>query len=311
MGYSIYKQRGIYYISVRHHGVRLKRSLGVKEERIAKSIAKKILPDLISELVTGSVSNPKKRVIPTKQLLDKFLNHNHGWKPKTREWYETCLNKYFKEGLPYNASYRAMVVRAFNKFINWSEKHNYDTGTMVKLEGGRKWERRLRVFTKDEMNDLMFKDREYSEPYRLTNKRKESIDKFKLFIQFAYYTGCRRDEIRDMDLELLNQSKVKTKGKKYRIIKLNNQAQSVLMQMDRLWNYKSGYVSQTFKTRARALGINDARFHDIRTTYAYNLIVKEKRPIFEVSQLLGHSNVLTTQNHYAPLLVQDAEEFEL
>jgi integrase len=161
------------------------------------------------------------------------------------------------------------------------------------------------------MNDLMFKDREYSEPYRLTDKRKESIDKFKLFIQFAYYTGCRRDEIRDMDLELLNQSKVKTKGKKYRIIKLNNQAQSVLMQMDRLWNYKSGYVSQTFKTRARALGINDARFHDIRTTYAYNLIVKEKRPIFEVSQLLGHSNVLTTQNHYAPLLVQDAEEFEL
>ena len=114
-----------------------------------------------------------------------------------------------------------------------------------------------------------------------------------------------------MDLEILNQSKVKTKGKKYRIIKINNQAQAILMQMDKLWDYKEDYVSKTFKKRARALGIKDARFHDIRTTFAYNLITKEKRPIFEVSQLLGHSNVTTTQNHYSPFLVQNAEEFEL
>ena len=82
-------------------------------------------------------------------------------------------------------------------------------------------------------------------------------------------------------------------------------------QMKNLWNYKIAYPSQRFKKEARRLGIKDARFHDIRTTFAYNLIVKQKIPIFEVSQLLGHSNVLTTQNHYAPFLIQDAQEFQL
>ena len=113
-----------------------------------------------------------------------------------------------------------------------------------------------------------------------------------------------------MDPKLLEQSKVETKGFKHRIVKISNQAKAVLMQMPRLWDYKKEYVSKTFKKEARALGIADARFHDIRTTFAYNLI-KKRVPIFEVSQLLGHTNVLTTQNHYAPFLVQDAEDFVL
>ena len=66
MGYSIFKKRDIYYISVTSQGNRIKRSLGVKEERMAKTIAKKILPDLVAELITGSASNPKKRIVPKK-----------------------------------------------------------------------------------------------------------------------------------------------------------------------------------------------------------------------------------------------------
>ena len=310
MGYAIYKNRDMYYISVTSQGNRIKRSLGVKEERMAKTIAKKILPDLVAELITGSASNPKKRIIPKKELLDKFLNANHNWSDKTKDIYRYSLNKYFKEGLPPNKSSRSMIIRCFNRFIKWSEHHNYDTGTMVKLEGGRNWERRLRVFTEEEMKALMFIDREYKKGYNYTAERKKAREEFKLFIQFAYYTGCRRGEICSMDPKLLEQSKVETKGFKHRIVKISNQAKAVLMQMPRLWDYKKEYVSKTFKKEARALGIADARFHDIRTTFAYNLI-KKRVPIFEVSQLLGHTNVLTTQNHYAPFLVQDAEDFVL
>jgi len=93
MGHSIFKQRNIYYLNVNVQGRRLKKSLGTKDERLAKRIAKRILPDLIAELITGSAINPKKRSIPTPSLINKFLDYNHGWKPNTRDWYKTCLNK--------------------------------------------------------------------------------------------------------------------------------------------------------------------------------------------------------------------------
>jgi len=50
--------------------------------------------------------------------------------------------------------------------------------------------------------------------------------------------------------------------------------------------------------------------HDLRRTFGYNLI-KQGRPIYEVSKLLGHSTVTTTECHCAPLLTTDIENFTL
>ena len=58
------------------------------------------------------------------------------------------------------------------------------------------------------------------------------------------------------------------------------------------------------------LEIPDARFHDLRRTFGYNLI-KQGMPIYQVSKLLGHASVTTTERHYAPLLATDVEEFLL
>ena len=60
----------------------------------------------------------------------------------------------------------------------------------------------------------------------------------------------------------------------------------------------------------KRLEIPDARFHDLRRTFGYNLI-KQGMPIYQVSKLLGHASVTTTEKHYAPLLATDVEEFEL
>jgi len=95
-----------------------------------------------------------------------------------------------------------------------------------------------------------------------------------------------------------------------RLIKLNHQAQEILDGLDELWDYTKDFVSHKFKKEARRLGIPDIRFHDLRRTFGYNLI-RQGRPIYEVSKLLGHSSVTTTERHYAPLLATDIDDFIL
>ena len=58
------------------------------------------------------------------------------------------------------------------------------------------------------------------------------------------------------------------------------------------------------------LEIPDAKFHDLRRTFGYNLI-KQGMPIYQVSKLLGHASVTTIKKLYAPLLATDVEEFML
>ena len=94
------------------------------------------------------------------------------------------------------------------------------------------------------------------------------------------------------------------------MIKLNNQAKEILDGLDELWDYTKDFVSHKFKKEARRLGILDMRFHDLRRTFGYNLI-RQGRPIYEVSKLLGHSSVTTTERHYAPLLTVEIEDFTL
>ena len=95
-----------------------------------------------------------------------------------------------------------------------------------------------------------------------------------------------------------------------RIIKLNRQARRIIEEQNELWNYRRDFVSHKFKKEVRKLGIKNARFHDLRRTFGYNLI-RQGRPIYEVSKLLGHSSVTTTERHYAPLLTTEIDDFIL
>ena len=56
--------------------------------------------------------------------------------------------------------------------------------------------------------------------------------------------------------------------------------------------------------------ISNARFHDLRRTFGLNLI-KQGMSIYKVSKLLGHKSVRTTEQHYAPLLTVEIEDFTL
>jgi len=294
---SVYrKNNGTYYISVMFQRKRLTRSLGTSSYQNVRKLIPIIEKQLLAEIIEGKKRKQNKSFLKFSQLVNKYIEYpNHDWSKRTRALYKGILNKYQLIGLPDNPTTRAMTIRVINSCNNWGFKHGL-ISKPVRLQGGSKWESRHRVFNKDELQLLFDEVRD---------------ERFNCFVRFAYYTGARAGEIRRLKKESIFSKHLVVNGKSgKRIIKLNSQARDILNQMEELWNYRRDFVSHKFKKEVRRLGIKDARFHDLRRTFGYNLI-KQGRPIYEVSKLLGHSSVTTTERHYAPLLTTEIEDFVL
>ena len=288
---TLYKQRGIWYLDTTINYKRTRKSLHTANYLTARKISKSIEMKIIREVFTGRQLNiPDKPLI---QLIEVFLNADHDWSISTKKLYSERLNAFIKNGYPCNMSTKAMTIRCLNKLYKWAFDNKL-ISEFKKIEGGSKWEYRMRTFNKQEL-ELILND---IKPY-----------KFQLFVRFAYYTGARRSEIASLSEDNIREELVSGKSGK-RKIKLNSQARFILDGLDELWDYRPPYISQAFKKNLRRLNIKNGRFHDLRRTFGLNLI-KQGMPIYEVSKLLGHSSVRTTEKHYAPLLVTDIPDFKL
>ena len=293
---SVYRKKtGVYYISVMFQRKRITRSLGTRSYKTARKLISQVEKQILSDMINGtkeSNSGP----LSFHQLADRYLVFpNHDWSDSTRRRYRILLDNYVAGGLPDNPTTRAMTIRVVNSCNNWGYKNGL-ISKPVRLQGGSKWESRHRVLNKDELQLLFDEIKD---------------ERFNSFVRFAYYTGARAEEIRCLQRNSIFPKHLVVNGKSgNRIIKLNSQAREILNQMDELWSYRRDFVSHKFKKEARRLGIPDIRFHDLRRTFGYNLI-RQGRPIYEVSKLLGHSSVTTTERHYAPLLTTEIEDFVL
>jgi len=290
---SIYKNRNVWYLSVTIGNDRATRSLRTSDYKVAKQLKPYIESQLILEL-TGL----KKRtsVVPFPDLAAKFLKANTNRSKNTQKLYKYILRSYINDNpLPTNPNTRAIFIRTINACWNWGLKQGL-IDKANKLEGDTKGEPRQRVYTEHEL-DLLFN--------QITD------EDFNAFVHFAYYTGARSGEIRSLSRENVLDESLVVRGKTgRRIVKLNTQAQKIIQHQAPLWSYSKDFVSHKFKQEVRRLGIKDARFHDLRRTFGLNLI-KQGMSIYKVSKLLGHSSVRTTEQHYAPLLTVEIEDFEL
>ena len=290
---SLYKNKNIWYLSVSIGKDRTTRSLRTSDYTVAKKLKPYIESQIILEL-TGlkKVNNP----LSFPDLVAKFLKAKSHRSDNTQMLYEYVFRSYLNDKtLPNNPNSRAIFIRTINACWNWGLKQGL-IDKADKLKYDTRGDPRQRVYSNDEL-DLIFD---------------QSIDKdFNAFIKFAYYTGARSGEIRRLSRENVLDKSLVVKGKTgRRIIKLNTQAQHIILHQDPLWSYSKNYVSHRFKKEVRRLGIRDARFHDLRRTFGLNLI-KQGMSIYKVSKLLGHSSVRTTEQHYAPLLTVEIEDFEL
>ena len=289
---TLYLQRDTWYLNLSVHNKRIRKSLRTNNLSIAKKLAKELELEVIKNVLVGNkpINVPN---TPIKALVEQFLDADHSWSQSTYSIYREKLRYYLKNGLPDNATSRSMVIRCVNRMNHWAYENSL-IPERKKIEGGSRWEHRLRTFNKDELQLIL-------------NKIKP--DHFQLFVRFAYYSGARRGEICSLTEDNIREEFVSGKSGKRRI-KLNKQARSVLDETDSLWEYRPTYVTQTFKKNLRYLGIKNGRFHDLRRTFGYNLI-KQGMPIYQLSKLLGHSSVTTTEKHYAPLMATDIGEFSL
>ena len=290
---SLYKNNHTWYLSVTHNGNRKSLSLKTKDYKVAKSIKPHAESALIAEL-SGFVT--KNENLSFNHLCERFLTYNHNWSKNTYKLIKHILTSHLNgKPLPTNPTSRAIHTRHINQCWNWGLKHNLVTKAF-KLPGDIKGEARLRTFTKNELTSLF--DNIHDQD-------------FNAFVRFAYYTGARSGEIRSILRDQIHDGYVVAYGKTgRRVIKLNDQAQELLRDQSILWSYSKDYVSHKFKKEVRRLNIRNARFHDLRRTFGLNLI-KQGMSIYKVSKLLGHASVRTTEQHYAPLLTVDIEDFKL
>ena len=290
---SLYKKRNIWYISLSINHNRITRSLRTKDYTIAKSRKPIVETTILQELIGFTESSLD---LPFPELVSRFLKASHPWSPRTYEMNRYILTAHLDgKPLPTNPTSRAIHIRHINQCWNWGLKNKLVKKAHI-IPGDTKGESRDRVYTECELN-LMF----------------SSIkdDSFNAFVRFAYYTGARSGEIRSLSSDNVLENSLVARGKSgRRIVKLNSQAKEILHNQDVLWNYSKDYVSHKFKKEIRKLGIKNGRFHDLRRTFGLNLI-KQGMSIYKVSKLLGHRSVRTTEQHYAPLLTVEIEDFEL
>jgi len=122
----------------------------------------------------------------------------------------------------------------------------------------------------------------------------------KEFIIFDLNTGLRLSELINLKvdnvkndyIEIKNKLNFKVKCDKSRIVPLNDKAKSVIHTVISS-DIKADYLSKSFKKIVRNLNLNENyNFHTIRKTFATNC-ANNGMIIFELSQILGHSDIKT------------------
>tara|TARA_R100000458_G_scaffold34651_1_gene32014 strand:- start:97 stop:1017 length:921 start_codon:yes stop_codon:yes gene_type:complete len=304
----MYKNNGSYYTSVQLNGKRLQRSLHTKNKKVAKSREPKVKNLLYNEILTGKKKDPRKLNPGLKAMVEMFLRKKRKERvsPNTYNTYKYTLRPWVKrQELPPNKNTAMSWMRMLNAFFKWANANYKDTDFELYTDIGQAV--RSRVFTGEEKGGILGGIVDCGVVVVVG-----SLYDYQDFVRLAYYTGCRRAELAGLKKENILEDKMLVSGKTgERWVKLNSQAREVLERhFDKLWDYKLDWISKTFSRCMFAMGIENAIFHDLRRTFGYDLI-RQGMPIYQVSKLLGHRSVVTTERHYAPLLATEVDDFTL
>jgi len=147
-----------------------------------------------------------------------------------------------------------------------------------------------------------------SEIKRIKNQAEKNRPEMLRIINFALFTGCRRQEIIRARFEHIVGTKIKIlgKGDKERLIPLLPQAIDTRQDIGKIFSYKHvSTVSNYFRKIAKDCGVK-ARFHDLRHTAGTQMLASGI-PLKTVKEILGHTDIRTTEL-YAQVLAETMEK---
>ena len=294
----MYKNGKYYYTSIQVDNNRLFKSLRTTDKKIAKTRERQAKNELYNEIKKGK--DKRKPNIGNAKLVKAFLKSRSHLPKTTQSTYRNIIQNVWlpKKAFPTNKSTIESYSKHINAFYNWCNKYYRTDFKRLDYEEG---EARIRVYDDKELDLLFNSDIECS-------YHKQIIPKD--FLRFAYYTGAREGEL--LNIKSVNKGYMVATGKRgTRVIKLTPQAQELIDNTNwLLWNWTPDTVQKAFKSYVRELKIRDAMFKDLRRTFGLNYILNGGM-IYQLSKLLGHKNVRTTEKHYAPLMAIFIPDFTL
>lgn len=329
--------KGIYYLYYKDESTGNKRKISTKTKQ--KSKANEFLQTFKAK--DRTLISQKASPTNLSDLKNEIINYvSYNLNKSTVKLYERCFNilfktitnkpiryitlhdiEKFKESRLNEVSVSTVNIdlrtckAIFNLAVKWKWLDNNPVNGVKLLKVPQK---DILCFTEDELN-LIFDT--------VTNTTVSNV------VKFALYTGCRLNEIlniqfKDINLAektiaIRNKADFKTKSGKVRFIPISNKLLEVIQKMLKqdenilkLYNpeqylfnknnfkYNKDYISKSFKKSLRKVGIPERfHFHCLRHTFITKLI-KNGVNINYVKELAGHSNISTTM-HYIHIATED------
>lgn len=289
--YSIYLDKGIYYIQICYNYKRIKRSLRVSNKTDALTIAKMLYPKLLKELISN-----ESKSITFRQLISKYLSHDHGWSKRTVALYTHQLTQYHKTGtLPTNPNTRNMWVRCINACWNWGLQQ----GLVTKHEKIKQ----TKMYPRTKILGCIEIIKDW-QPYE-----------FMAMCRIMAEAGARVEEIR-----IWNNTKesfspkdkcilVNTKGggqmdsaNKSRILRLNDELCSILTNIPK-FNFTKDMGRKLLKNNCNE---ENLQLRDLRRTFAVNQY-RKGTPMLSISRLMGHSSLAMTEWYLKPFTIEEID----
>ncbi len=328
------KDSDLWWMSIRHNGRKIQKSLETPDRKLAKAIEAKVR----TELVEGTYfEKPIGRDKTFSQLIDRFMKEHA---PKVsvgqQRSYSTSskhLLKFFGEANLLSISPKmisrykvlrreaglkpatinrevAMLSKAFNLAIREWEWLEINPVSRVSKE--KEDNERDRWLSVDEEVSLLDNSPEW----------------LRDIILFNLHTGLRQDELLSLlwdrvDLFRKTILIADTKNGKPRTIPLNKTALGILESKSRVISIRSRIVfhsksgtkidkhnlRRAFVTAKERASIEDFTFHGLRHTFATRL-AQSGVDLYKISKLLGHKDIKTTQRyaHHCPDSLRDGVE---
>jgi len=189
----------------------------------------------------------------------------------------------------------ALIKHMFTKAVEWDRVKESPVKKVKLLKGEVK---RMRFLVPDEIQRLL----------------SNCADHLKPIVTVALHTGMRKGELLGLQWDQVDFKQgiitlLDTKNHERRDIPMNETVKAILKAMERRGPYIFcngdgeifGTVRKSFETALRKSGIKDFRFHDLRHTFASNLVM-EGVDIMTVKELMGHKtlNMTLRYAHLAP-----------